>query len=219
MEQKQSDCTRNNSSGDNSSPRRSFSHIHVDIVGPLPVSSTGCRYLLTIVDRLTIWPEAVPLTDITAEVCADSFTSHWVERFGVPGTMTTDRVTQSSLEQFWKCLCNTHGIRHIMTTAYHLQSNGLVERFHWRLKEALRARDCGSAWVEHLSWALLGIRSAPKEVSGVSSAEAVYGIPLALPGQAQGPEGVQVDPPPPIIAACPQSYAEVAMGAHHLGNS
>ena len=94
-----------------------------------------------------------------------------------------------------------------------------MERFHWRLKEALRARDCGSAWVEHLSWALLGIRSAPKEVSGVSSAEAVYGIPLALPGQAQGPEGVQVDPPPPIIAACPQSYAEVAMGAHHLGNS
>ena len=96
MEQKQSDCTRNNSSGDNSSPRRSFSHIHVDIVGPLPVSSTRCRCLLTIVDRLTIWPEAVPLTDITAEVCADSFTSHWVERFGVPGTMTTDRVTQFS---------------------------------------------------------------------------------------------------------------------------
>ena len=46
----------------------------------------------------------------------------------------------------------------------------------------------------------------------MSSAEAVYGIPLALPGQAQGPQGVQVDPPPPIIAARTQSYAEVAMG-------
>ena len=43
---------------------------------------------------------------------------------------------------------------------------------------ALQARDCSSAWVEHFPWALLGIRSAPKEVSGVSSVEAVYGIPL-----------------------------------------
>ena len=46
----------------------------------------------------------------------------------------------------------------------------------------------------------------------MSSAEAVYGIPLALPGQAQGPQGVPVYPPPPIIAARTQSYAEVAMG-------
>ena len=109
-------------------PGGCFYHVHVDIVGPLPVSSTGCRYLLTIVDCTTRWLEAVPLTDITAEVCADSFTSHWVVRFGVPGTMTTDRGTQYS-----GAVCNTLGIRQIMTTAYHPQSNGLVERFHRRL--------------------------------------------------------------------------------------
>ena len=76
----------------------------------------------------------------------------------------------------------------------------------------MRARQCSYAWLEHLPWALLGIRSAPKEISGVSSAEAIYGIPLAFPGQAQGPEGVQVNPPPPIIAARTPSYAEGAMG-------
>ena len=192
-------------------PGNRFSHVHVDLVGPLPVSAEGYRYLLTIVDRTTRWPEAVPLTNITAETCADSFTTHWVARFGVPGTITTDRGSQFS-GAVWECMCRTLGIRHIMTTAYHPQSNGLVERFHRRLKEALRARQCGDAWVDHLPWALLGIRSAPKEISGISSAEAVYGVPLALPGQAQGPAGAQVDPPPPVIAARTPTYAEVAMG-------
>jgi hypothetical protein len=35
----------------------------------------------------------------------------------------------------------------------------------------------------HLPWVLLGLRAAPKEVSGISSEEAVLGQPLVLPGQ------------------------------------
>ncbi|BHF80223.1 hypothetical protein SprV_0702334700 [Sparganum proliferum] len=42
-----------------------FSHVHLDIVGPLPLSN-GCSYLLTCVDRFTMWPEAIPLPDIAA---------------------------------------------------------------------------------------------------------------------------------------------------------
>ncbi|XP_069759374.1 uncharacterized protein [Narcine bancroftii] len=38
--------------------REWFSHIHVDIVGPLPVSWGNC-YLFTVVDRTTRWPEAI----------------------------------------------------------------------------------------------------------------------------------------------------------------
>ena len=103
-----------------------------------------------------------------------------------------------------------------MTTAYHPQSNGLVERFHRQLKEALRARECGAAWEEHLPWVLLGLRAAPKEVSGVSSAEAVYGTPVALPGQAQTEGSPAVTPPPPVIPARQLSYAEVTKEGHSI---
>jgi Integrase core domain len=75
------------------------------------------------------------------------------------------------------------GIQHVMTMAYHPQSNGVVERFHRRLKDALRARAATADWPQHLPWVLLGLRSAPREDSGVSSAELVFGAPLQLPRQ------------------------------------
>jgi len=58
-----------------------------------------------------------------------------------------------------------------------------VERVHLQLKDALRARLAGAQWAQHLPWVLLGLRAAPKEDSGLSSAELLYGEPLALPGQ------------------------------------
>ena len=46
-------------------PERRFDHVNVDLVGPLP-SSHGFTYLLTMVDRTTRWPEAVPLTSLAS---------------------------------------------------------------------------------------------------------------------------------------------------------
>ena len=59
---------------------------------------------------------------------------------------------------------------------------------------------------------LLGLRAAPKEVSGISSAETVYGTPVELPGQAQIRGGPAVIKPLPIIPASQRSYAEVTEG-------
>ena len=55
-----------------SDPDARFSHVHLDIVAPLPISKSK-QYLLTMIDRFTRWPEAVSLSDITAESCARAF--------------------------------------------------------------------------------------------------------------------------------------------------
>jgi hypothetical protein len=52
------------------------------------------------------------------------------------------------------------GIQHICTTAFHPQSNGLVEHFHRRLKEALKACLAGPAWPSHLPWVMLCLHAA-----------------------------------------------------------
>jgi hypothetical protein len=72
---------------------------------------------------------------------------------------------------------------HKQTTAYHPQANGLVERLHRQLKEALRARLQNDDWERHLPWVLLGLRAAPKEDSAISAAELVFGTKLTLPGE------------------------------------
>jgi hypothetical protein len=193
-------------------PANKFQHVHVDIVGPLPTSATGYSYLLTCIDRTSRWPEAIPLSSITAESCADAFVEYWIARFGVPHTVITDRGTQFS-SATWVCLAKSLGFRHIMTTSYHPQSNGMVERLHRQIKDSLRARNCGAAWAEHLPWVMLGLRATPKEDSDVSAAEMVYQSQLVLPNQVLLKlPGADDFVQPKEIQLRPRSYAEVVKG-------
>ena len=161
-------------------PHRRFDHIHIDIVGPLP-SSRGFTYLLTMVDRYTRWPEAVPLSDTSTLSCARALIAHWIARFGLPSHLSSDRGPQFTSD-LWSSIAKLLGTQLHRTTAYHPQANGLVERFHRHMKAALRARLTGPDWVDELPWVLLGIRTAPKDDIKSSSAELVYGAPLTVPG-------------------------------------
>jgi transposase InsO family protein len=133
------------------------------------------------IDRTSRWPEVVPLSSITAVVCAQALLSSWISRFGVPSVITTDRGAQFT-SSVWSEVCSILGIRRSQTTSYHPQSNGLIERFHRSLKTSLRARLAGPDWIRHLPLVLLGLRSVPKDDTGMSVAEAVYSTPLTLPG-------------------------------------
>ena len=180
-------------------PDNRFAHVHLDLVGPLPVSN-GYTYLLTCVDRFTRWPTAIPIHDITAETVAKAFIEGWISVFGAPATITTDRGRQFESHLFAQ-LSKMLGTNRLRTTSYHPASNGLVERFHRTLKAALKAHDEPHRWSEFLPLTLLGIRTTVKTDLNCSPAEMVYGTTLRLPGQFVAPE-----PPTPMLD--PSSYVE-----------
>lgn len=164
-------------------PSDRFQHVHVDIVGPLPTTAQGYRYLITLIDRVTKWPEAIPSTDITADRIADIIYRHWIARFGCPTTITSDQGRQFE-SQLFQNLMKQMGIKKNRTSAYHPQSNGVVERWHRSLKTALRAKLTESCtWIDELPTVLLGLRAALRTDSGVSAAELTYGYNLRLPGE------------------------------------
>jgi transposase InsO family protein len=143
----------------------------VDLVGPRghPKVLPTCSLSLT-------EPSATSTVD-----CANALFQGWVSRFGVLAVITSDRRTQFT-SSLWAALCSLIKIQHNQTTAYHPQSKGTVERFHRRLKDALRARCAVTNWVNHLPWVLLGLCAAAREDDGSIPAQAVFGSPLILPG-------------------------------------
>jgi hypothetical protein len=167
------------------------------------------------VDRSTRWLEAAPLKSMEATAVADAFIATWVARFGAPQVVTSDQGTQFT-SAVWQQICSQLGVQHIQTTAYHPQSNGMVERRHRQLKDSLRAWLAGHDWLQHLPWVLLAMRAAPKEDSGTSSAELVYGCLPSLPGELLlgGEKEVgsfleRLATPQPLPTR-PMSYAEAA---------
>lgn len=164
-------------------PDERFATVHIDIVGPLPQDGDS-KYLLTMTDRATRWIEAVAITDQTAKTVAKVFWDTWVARFGSPLMIVTDQGSNFESSLFRE-ISQMFGIKVQHTTAYHPQSNGMIERWHRTLKAALccRLQQAPTSWTQHLPAVLLGLRSSFKPDVHASSAELVFGTRLRLPGE------------------------------------
>ncbi len=138
-------------------------------------------YCITIVDRTSRWPEAIPTSNIDAETVSNALLTHWISRFGVPATITTDQGRQFESQLFNNLLKKTLGAQHIRTTAYHPAANGKIERWHCCLKSAIMAVE-NDRWTDAMPLILLGLRSVIITDLDVSPAQLTFGTELRLPG-------------------------------------
>ena len=104
----------------NPPPSERFTHVYIDITGPLPPSN-GYSYLLMIIDRYSRFIQAVPLRGITAEECSSAFVHGWVSLFGSPEHIYCDRGAQFT-SALWRDLAQFLGAQLHHSTAYHPQA-------------------------------------------------------------------------------------------------
>uniref|UniRef100_A0A1A8GVS8 Gypsy retrotransposon integrase-like protein 1 n=2 Tax=Nothobranchius korthausae TaxID=1143690 RepID=A0A1A8GVS8_9TELE len=152
-----------------------FDHVIVDCVGPLPRSKSGKRFLLTIMCTATRFPEAVPLSSITAKAVIKALTSFF-SLVGLPKVLQTDQGTNFKSELFQK-VATSLGIQHVTSSAYHPESQGVLERWHQTIKAMLRkyCLSSGRSWDEGLPFLLFAAREAPQASLGFSPAQLVFG--------------------------------------------
>ena len=159
-----------------------FKRVAVDLVGPIqPPSENGYRYILTLVDYATRYPEAVPLKRIGTEDVAEALVDMY-SRLGVPEEILHDMGTQFMSE----CMCEVSrllGVRRMTTSPYHPICNGLVEKFNGVLKSMLK-RLCSEQpkqWPRYINALLFAYREVPQESTGFAPFELMYGRTIRGP--------------------------------------
>lgn len=164
-------------------PPHPFFMIGVDAVGPVPESKLGNKYLLVAVDYLTKWPVVAAVPNIN-EVTTAEFLFHCVVKdFGVPSYILTDRGSNflsGYVEHFLKRI----GCRHLTTTAFRPQTNGLVERMNQTVVNTLAKivrNDEDDLWDLKLDEAVLAIRTMPNEATGVTPSMMLFGYNMRTP--------------------------------------
>jgi len=161
-----------------------FKRVAVDLVGPLfPVSDNGYRYILTLVDYATRYPEAVPMKFITAHDVAEALVNIY-SRLGVPTEILSDQGTQF-MSEVMKQVNKLLGVNAMRSSPYHPQCNGLVERFNGTLKKMLQ-RMCSERpkdWDRYINALLFAYREVPQRSTGFSPFELMYGREVRGPMQ------------------------------------
>ncbi|MCG8096943.1 MAG: DDE-type integrase/transposase/recombinase [Candidatus Thiodiazotropha endolucinida] len=153
-----------------------FKRVAVDIVGPIePRSDRKSRYILTMIDYATRYPEAIALPSIETERVAEALIEMF-SRVGIPDEMLTDCGSQFTAEVM-KEVSRLLSLQQLTCSPRHPICNGLIERFHATLKQMLR-RMCAERpkdWDKYLPALLFAVREVPQESLGYSPFELLYG--------------------------------------------
>ncbi len=161
-----------------------FRRVAIDLIEPSsPITSRGNRYILTLVDYATRYPEATALKNIETGTVAEALVEMFT-RIGVPEEMLSDQGSQFT-GGIMKEISRLLSMKHLLTTPYNPKCNGLVERYNGTLKAMLRKLCCEKPqdWDRYLPAVLFAYREVPQESLGFSPFELVYGRVVRGPMQ------------------------------------
>lgn len=132
-------------------PHRPWSSIGMDLVGPLPPSRNKNDMIFVVVDRLTKMAHFIPTTHkYTSKIIANLFITHVFRYHGLPDSIVSDRDPKFT-SHFWKALQKELGVRLLMSTADHPQTDGQAEATVKIIQKMLKPFTIqGSDWEELL---------------------------------------------------------------------
>jgi hypothetical protein len=118
-------------------PTRPWESIGMDFMGPFP-KSRGKDYLLVVICRLTSMIHLIPtVTTATAQDVAWLFLKEIVRLHGIPNSIVSDR-DRKFVSMFWRELHRLMGVKLLMSTAFHPQTDGASERAVQNVSQVLR---------------------------------------------------------------------------------
>lgn len=157
-----------------------FDRVGVDVL-QLPKTRQGNRYAVVFMDYLTKWPEVYATPDQTAPTIAKLLVEKVISRHGVPHQLLSDR-GPSFLSKLILEICSVMGVKKINTSAYHPQTDGLIERFNRTLTDMLaKTVKTEVEWDERLPYVLFAYRATVQASTGESPFFLLYGRDPQLP--------------------------------------
>ena len=160
-----------------------FARVSVDILGPLPITSSGNRYVLCFTDHCTRWPILVPLKSIDASTVARALFDHVICEHGCPETLLSDRGA-NFLSKIVLEVCRIMRTHKLNTSSYHPQCNAIQERYNAVILDTIShyVNEFHNDWDQYISAIQFAYRSTPAENSvGYSPFFLLYGREARLP--------------------------------------
>lgn len=156
--------------------------IDIDIVGPLPRSRRGNRYILTVQCSFTKWAEAYAIPNQRATTCVRVLVKNWICRYGVPDSIHSDQ-GRNFESQVFEEMCHLLNINKTRSTAYHPEDNGQVENLHKTLKSMQKARvdDDPQGWDEQPDYCMMAFRSSVHSSTEHTPFQLMFGREMRIP--------------------------------------
>jgi hypothetical protein len=150
--------------------------IAMDIVGPLPETHNGNRYILVMSEYTTRYMIGVAIRDQEASTVANAFIMNVVLRYGSPTEILTDQ-GKSFCSRLMKEICSQLNIKQTRTTAYHPETDGNVERFNRTMGDMLATSLTGDHcnWDEYLPYVIYVYNSSIHASTGETPHYLLYG--------------------------------------------